>query len=70
MTNRRTLPLALTVPIHSGSDPDVISVGGNKTVYELWPEIDTPCEQSPVGQCEYLIGNPDICIHCKKATGA
>lgn len=38
---------------------------------ELWfPEIDSPCELSPVGQCEYLILTPDICKHCKRETGA
>lgn len=34
---------------------------------ELWfPEIDTPCDLSPVGQCEYGILNVDVCIHCKR----
>lgn len=32
------------------------------------PEYDTPCEQSPVGQCQYSSRDWDRCIHCGKQT--
>lgn len=35
-------------------------------VYGDWPEIDTPCDKSPVGQCEFNATDPDHCIHCKR----
>lgn len=34
-----------------------------------FPEFDSPCDLSPVGQCEYSILTPDLCKWCKKETG-
>lgn len=68
----RTIPFrAVTVPISNGSDPDVIEIDDCTNVYQMFPEIERPCDKSPVGECEYnALGDPDICIHCRKATGA
>jgi hypothetical protein len=33
-----------------------------------WPEVETPCEQAPAGQCEYSIFDPDVCIWCGERT--
>lgn len=34
-----------------------------------FPEIETPCDKSPVGQCEYdALRNPERCIHCGRGT--
>ena len=36
-----------------------------------WPEIDTPCDESPTGQCEYDATAVDwrMCKHCRQRTG-
>lgn len=45
--------------------PDVVdSIDDANEVYGDWPQIDTPCEDSPVGQCEYSAREPETCIHC------
>lgn len=70
----KTLPIALAVPIHSGSDPDVIELEDCHQVYaDDFPEIDTPCdaEENPSGQCVFnsLAIEHDRCIYCGKRTG-
>jgi hypothetical protein len=66
----RTLPFALAVPVASGSDPDVIEIDDCIQVYGDWPEIDTPCEASPVDQCEYsAVDNFRRCIYCGRESG-
>jgi hypothetical protein len=66
----RTLPLTLAVPVASGSDPDVIEIEDAINVYGDFPEIDTPCDASPVDQCEYSItDNFRRCIYCGKTSG-
>lgn len=45
-----------------GSDFDLADA---TEVYGDWAEIDTPCDKSPAGQCEYdALRNPERCIHC------
>lgn len=44
------------------------SIDDATEVYGDWPEIDTPCDKSPVGQCEFLACDPDTCIHCGNKT--
>lgn len=46
------------------SDPDLIDEATE--VYGDWPEIDTPCDKAPAGQCEFSIFDPDVCLWCKK----
>lgn len=56
----RAFPLA-------SEDPDAIDDAVN--VYgDDWPEVDTPCDKSPVEQCEFNAADPDHCIHCKGKT--
>lgn len=58
------------------SDPDRIKeeqigddlISEATEVYGDWPQIDTPCEDSPVGQCEYSAREPERCIHCGRKT--
>lgn len=69
-----TLPFrAVIVPVFAGSDPDVIEIDDATNVYELWPEVDTPCENpaAPHGQCHYnaVALEPDRCLYCGKITG-
>lgn len=75
---KHTLPLALVVPTHSGSDPDVLEMEDCTEVYgdnimEMFPEIDTPCENplAPGGQCHFnaVALDPTICLYCGKRTG-
>lgn len=36
---------------------------------ESFPEIDTPCDKSPSGQCEYDVRrDPELCKHCGRKT--
>ena len=49
------------------SDPDQIVIDDMDDateVYGEWPEIDTPCDESPSGQCEYRTPDYETCIHC------
>lgn len=55
----------ITVPF---SDPGAIEIDDADEVYGDWPQIDTPCDRSPVGQCEYSAREPDRCIHCGRKT--
>lgn len=74
-----TLPFrAVTIPLHSGSDPDVVGIDDcREAIGEWpdgdWPEIETPCEDpdNPSGQCSYnAVGlEPDRCLYCGKRTG-
>lgn len=56
---------AYTLPF---SDPGEIEVDDADEAYGDWPQIDTPCEASPVGQCEYSAREPERCIHCGRKT--
>ncbi len=48
---------------------DFTEVYGDNVV-ELFPEIITPCDLSPSGQCEYSWRDKfHACIHCKKPSG-
>lgn len=29
-----------------------------------WPEIETPCDKAPAGECEFSIFDPEVCIWC------
>lgn len=63
----------LTIPIANGSDPEVIDIedrGSPSLAYgEDFPEIDTPCDYSPTGQCEYGGPNDRECKWCRKPSG-
>jgi hypothetical protein len=67
----KTLPLRkLVVPIASGSDPDVIEIDDCSNAVGDFPEIDTPCDLSPSGQCVYSWRDHfRACIHCKQESG-
>lgn len=79
MIRSRTIP-KLTVSTARGSDPDVIESIDDCTemyadnVIPMFPEIDTPCDAAPSGQCEYNgeLPEPELyrCLHCKRLTGA
>lgn len=68
----RTLPLLLVDAADLARDP-IDDIDSCTQVYGDWPEIDTPCDASPVGQCEYNAVAPDPeyqrCIHCGRMTG-
>lgn len=72
MTNRHPKRSALQVAF---SDPgDVVDIDDATEAYgdrdDLpYPEIDTPCDESPSGQCEYdARHDPERCIHCGRVT--
>lgn len=56
------------------ADPGIVdSIDDASEVYgdhddDEFPEIDTPCELSPSGQCEYASSDYDTCIHCGRKT--
>jgi hypothetical protein len=73
-----TKPLALIVPVSSGSEPEILELEDCHQVYgdnieQLFPEIDTPCEHpdAPAGQCHFnAVGlEPERCLYCGKRTG-
>lgn len=59
----------ITVPFDDPGDFQSDDPTADATeVYGDWPQIDTPCDRSPVGQCEYSAREPDRCIHCGRKT--
>lgn len=65
-----TKPRALTLPISSGSDPDVIEMEDCTEAVGDFPEIDTPCPRAPAGQCEYSMRDGfRRCMHCGQPSG-
>ncbi len=59
----------LTIPIANGSEPAVEIEDCDNAVGDF-PEIETPCDLSPSGQCEYSWrDNFRACIHCRKTSG-
>lgn len=68
--NRMLKLRQITVSTKAGDDPDAIDEAMER-VHD-YPEIDTPCDKSPSGQCEYNSEDRfyfDKCLHCKKLTG-
>lgn len=66
-----TKPAAVVIPIANGSEPEILELDDLTEVYGVdFPEIDTPCDLSPSGQCEYSWrDNFRVCIHCRKPSG-
>ncbi len=63
-------PSKLTIPIANGSDPQVMEIEDCTESVGDFPEIETPCDLSPSGQCEYSWrDNFRACIHCRKTSG-
>lgn len=64
------MPRRLTVPIGAGSEPDLIEIEDIHDAIGEFQDIDTPCDRSPSGQCEYSMSdNFRCCIHCGKESG-
>lgn len=61
----------LSIPTSAGSDPEVLDDIGDATEsVGDFPEIETPCDLSPSGQCEYSWrDNFHSCIHCRQTSG-
>ena len=54
----------MTVPF---ADPGEFDFSDAVEAYGDWTEIDTPCDKSPSGQCEFnAVRDPEHCIHCGK----
>ena len=77
LTQLRALTLALEYwperkfpPAEPIDIEDCHEVYGDNVI-EMFPEIRTPCDLSPTGQCEYDATAADWrrCKHCKKRTG-
>ena len=70
---RRTIPLAVVVPIRRGSDPDVIEIDDCREVYgdslDLFPAIEDHCHRSPHGQHSYCGLRGEVCFYCGKPSG-
>ncbi len=61
------MPRALSIPIHSGSDPEPIEIDdAHESVGEIddFGDVIELCDKSPSGHCEYSISDPDVCMHC------
>ena len=59
-------------PVSAIDIDDCAEVYLDDNVVQMFPEIDTPCEASPSGQCTYdaLAGDEhDCCIYCGRRTG-
>lgn len=69
----RNLPLALAIPVSSGSDPDVIEIEDASEVYgDDFPEIDDLCPKNHfTRQHEYskTYFNFGRCVHCHQPSG-
>jgi hypothetical protein len=65
------MPRSLTVPISSGSDPDLIEIDDAQEAIGVEPELDEfsypieVCDLNPSGYCEYSMADRFTrCIHC------
>lgn len=65
-------PAAIVIPIANGSEPELLELDDLTEVYcDSVDEVDTPCDLSPSGQCEYSWRDDfKVCIHCRKTSGA
>lgn len=65
---KKSKPDRLTIPFDDpGAFEDPDNIDDRNSV--MYPEIDTPCEESPSGQCEYdALSNPERCKHCGRVT--
>lgn len=55
--------------MNSPQIPDVIEIDDAREAVGDWPEIDTPCDRSPAGQCVYVYPDYRLCIYCDKPSG-
>lgn len=75
-SSRKTLPLAILVPLSGGSDPELLEMEDCTEVYgdnveQLFPEINDPCDhpENPTGQHVYGKPHDRVCIYCRKPSG-